>query len=232
MDYSYWIARIQASRTSKFDWRDQPIFIIISIQIINDILPPRRTWFVPTGRYKHWEQERCETLLQGMSLWSPLQRWSGASCAPLSMSSQSEMAHTGVALKLRRGLSTPRYIFIPHQMQTQIELATSLMMLREVATNNKQGSRTRWRWFQDDDDSLTRFRTKARKLGKAHHSEVVSRLFNLVTRADALSNRYRISNLPCKMRLRDFKNLEPQQGSYRIIDPISSRQGICQRQLL
>ena len=26
MDYSYWIARIQASRTSKFDWRDQPIY--------------------------------------------------------------------------------------------------------------------------------------------------------------------------------------------------------------
>ena len=119
----------------------------------------------------------------------------------------SDGTHTGVALKLRRGLSTPRYIFIPHQMQTQIELATSLTMLREVATNNKQGSRTRWRWFQDDDDSLTRFRTKARKLGKAHHSEVVSLLFNVVTRADALSNRYRISNLPCKMRLRDFKNL-------------------------
>ena len=87
----------------------------------------------------------------------------------------SDGTHTGVALKLRRGLSTPRYIFISHQMQTP--LATGLTMLREVATNNKQGSRTRWRWFQDDDDSLTRFRTKARKLGKAHHSEVVSLLF-------------------------------------------------------
>ena len=67
----------------------------------------------------------------------------------------SDGTHTqGVALKLRRGLSTPRYIFISHQMQNQ--LATSLTKLREVATNNQHGSRTRWRWFQDDDDSLTR----------------------------------------------------------------------------
>ena len=63
---------------------------------------------------------------------------------------------------------------------------------------------------QDDDDYVTRFRTKARKLGKTHHSEAVSLL--LVSRADALNNRYR--NLPCKMRLRGFL-----EGSYRV-DPI------------
>ena len=113
-----------------------------------------------------------------------------------------------MALKLKRGLTTPRYIFISHQMQTR--LATTLTMLREVASNNKQGPR-RWRWFQDDDDSLTRFRTKAEKLGKAHQSKVVS----LLTHADALNNRHR--NLPHKMRLRELL-----EGSYRV-DPFFSR---------
>ena len=120
----------------------------------------------------------------------------------------------GVALKLRRGLTTPRNIFISHDLQTR--LAATLKMLREVATNNKQGPR-RWRWFDDDDDSLTRFQTRAKKLGKPHQSQVVS----LVTRADGLSLRYR--NLPRKMRLRELLS-----RSYRV-DPLFFRQGICKR---
>ena len=63
--------------------------------------------FMPTERYKHWEQDRWTKLLQGKSLRSrtqrilqnkpgPLQRWSGASCAPLSISSLLQMAHAEV----------------------------------------------------------------------------------------------------------------------------------------
>ena len=104
----------------------------------------------------------------------------------------------GVALKLRRGLTTPRNIFISHDFQTR--LAATLKILREVATNNKQGPR-RWRWFDDDGASLTRFQTRAKKLGKPHQSQVAS----LVTRADGLSQRYR--KLSRKMRLRELLSL-------------------------
>ena len=152
------IARAQASRTAKFDWRDQPIYFhpdnttptnMAHAHRALQVLGAREVRKVAAGQVfvvpnpmDPPEQARAVATLVG-----------GLLCTFEHLLSVED--GTGVALKLRRGLTTPRNIFISHQLQTR--LATTLKMLREVATNNKQGPR-RWRWFDDDDESLTRFR--------------------------------------------------------------------------
>ena len=204
------IARTQASRASKFNWRDQPIFFHPDTTTPANMAHAHRALqalgarevqsvaaghvFVVPNPTDPPEQARAVATLVG-----------GLLCTFEHFLSAAAGTRRGVALKLRRGLTTPRYIFISHDLQTR--LTNTLKMLREVTTNNKQGPR-KWRWFDDDDDSLTRFQTRAQKLGKLHRSQVVS----LVTREDTLKDRYR--NLPRKLRLRQFL-----EGSYRV-DPL------------
>ena len=212
-------ARIHARHTFKFNWHDQPVYFHPDIATPANMAHAHRALralgarqvdkvaagqvFVVLNPTDPPEQAMAVATLVG-----------GLMCTFEHLLSAANGTRRGVALKLRRGLATPRSIFVSRSFQTK--LAATLNILREVATNNKQGPRN-WRWFDDDDDSLTRFRAKARKLGKIHQSQVAS----LVTRADRLSLRYR--NLPRTMRLRELLS-----GSYRV-DPMFSRQGICKR---